>query len=480
MATPQYSPAPSGLDKQAFEQDGVPSNDEMKKRGESFIIRHGDTIPAHCLRGQCVNCSCCAASARNVCRQGLASKPAGLQATHSTLVKAMEHWADDWGKEECNHVKKLVMFHLADLDGARCVRMFALMSRAFMSPKFSLWTVCSWAATNSAHVASADLTFPFTLEIQSVPSRVCPALAIAPICTSDELALKAAECMAGDWSANELVYNLCEDEPHLRSMVVTGLGPALAMAKPKRTRMVNNDLQNLRDALREAAGPRVEPAGRSDRRRARRPRGAGDNGAAREGPAHRRGRLDSVGVEQPIDIAMGAIDEIAHDEELDVLIENAEEVAQVVDAMEEGDQLENEPVEEGDADEADERLQVEETAPEPHSFIDGPDSLGYCKDVRTGRSVMRVTPVFKGSVGVRCYVHKGTCTLAIAEWKLPSVMELRKWVAQAEAPPDGLSTDQRKVLARAHVASLARLRDQAVFPGRTRQSLIDEAREMQG
>jgi hypothetical protein len=114
--------------------------------------------------------------------------------------------------------------------------------------------------------------------------------------------------------------------------------------------------------------------------------------------------------------------------------------------------------------------------PSLDSYISGPTPMGYCTDTRNGRVCMRVTQVFnRTNVAIKCYTHSGKCTLAIPEWKLPPLASLRAWAARAQPVPAGASVAVKDAAIATHLGELKALRDQAVWPGRSRQSLVDEA-----
>ena len=110
----------------------------------------------------------------------------------------------------------------------------------------------------------------------------------------------------------------------------------------------------------------------------------------------------------------------------------------------------------------------------PARFVCGPNHLGYLRDRRFGQYYIARVTVFGGNTAVKCYVHQH-CSLAFAEWKLPKLQDLRCWAAEAERVDVRAEPAAKAVARDAHVAALRRLRDQAVWPGRTRQSLVDEA-----
>lgn len=119
-----------------------------------------------------------------------------------------------------------------------------------------------------------------------------------------------------------------------------------------------------------------------------------------------------------------------------------------------------------------------EVAPVVVGNMCGPTPLGYFTDRRVQRSIGRITgPFSDGSVGLRCSLHP-ECSLAMAEWKLPGLQELRSWFENAEVPLATATKGERRAMAKAHIAQLKVLREAAVWPGRTKQSLIDQAREI--
>ena len=92
------------------------------------------------------------------------------------------------------------------------------------------------------------------------------------------------------------------------------------------------------------------------------------------------------------------------------------------------------------------------------------------------RNVCRITAVYNKSVAMKCYVpgHTG-CSTSLAEWKLPSVDAIKNWAVSAKpAPPTATPADKKAAVAE-HRAAMQLLMNAAVWPGRTRQGLIDAA-----
>ena len=110
--------------------------------------------------------------------------------------------------------------------------------------------------------------------------------------------------------------------------------------------------------------------------------------------------------------------------------------------------------------------------PLPAGHIVGPSQLGYMYDTKLNRKAARLTDVWNSSVACKCYRHG--CSVSIAEWKLPSLDDLRRW-ASVEPLPAGATEQQKKAAKASHVREMERLRDMATWPGRTRQMLVDEA-----
>lgn len=95
------------------------------------------------------------------------------------------------------------------------------------------------------------------------------------------------------------------------------------------------------------------------------------------------------------------------------------------------------------------------------------------------RCVGRIT-IFGGNVAIKCNKHSD-CSLAVKEWQLPSLQELRQWYDKPPWPPTTATTAAKRALAKDHLNELRVLRDSATWPGtRTRQDLINEASELDG
>ena len=87
---------------------------------------------------------------------------------------------------------------------------------------------------------------------------------------------------------------------------------------------------------------------------------------------------------------------------------------------------------------------------EPWEELTPPGVLGYL--YRHGRQVLRIQrgrP--KNSCTVTCYRHPN-CILCLSLSRCPDDDALNRWVFEIDAPPDGVSADQRKALTAAHEA----------------------------
>lgn len=393
-------------------------------------------------------------------------------------------------------------------------RTFALLARAYCSPKFQLWCLCEELKASDGNPDS--LQFPVEIRIHSAPVLVCPASLRCNIATSDELATTVARAsLAGVWSAWEMEYKLSGDD-HLLGMIVSGKGDELPRTAPRgRGAPRNTDLTALREALREddlvmpkrpkaKARQRHSATGEVEGRGRRRGGGERGNssGGGRPGGAAQAQGAEAAGELEAQD---GALDEMPPFQvvDLDDPIDQAEVLeaagwlgapdgagaAPIPPAQDESEQ-EQVDVAPGEPDEPDGQGEpalvahvvggVAEDAPYgpptplESGLIRGPGPLGYFED-RTGRSMLRVTEKFKTSVGVKCLQHLGKCTLAMAKWRLPSRMALAALALNATPFPDHATRDEKHRIIQVYLQELRVMRDAAVALGRTRQSLLDEA-----
>ncbi|CAK0909705.1 unnamed protein product, partial [Prorocentrum cordatum] len=107
----------------------------------------------------------------------------------------------------------------------------------------------------------------------------------------------------------------------------------------------------------------------------------------------------------------------------------------------------------------DEPAAVDPPVPPPAvPAIVGPDGDGYFW--RDGYKIGRITPQFRGSQGVKCYLHRA-CSLPIPIRKMPSADRVREWLEMAElwTPADTGPTYTAK--RDAHMTALRRIRDEA-------------------
>lgn len=111
--------------------------------------------------------------------------------------------------------------------------------------------------------------------------------------------------------------------------------------------------------------------------------------------------------------------------------------------------------------------------PAPMTQVRGPDAFGYMRGL-DDRQMLRLTEGFKTSVGTKCHIHPGKCTLAVAEWKLPSRTALAGWCLGARPFPVNATPAEKQAIIAEHMSELRVLRDRVVWPGRKRQDLLDE------
>lgn len=490
---------PDRVQTKAYNQRGFPNDSQIREDSAKSVIRYTDVLAAEDLRGSDLRFEGCRGQARNVCKRQLQNESLEIARMVEVAHRAMVVWADRWGKTLSNSVSKLVMIE-AKAHG-RVARLFGLLARAYYSPKFSLWCLCDWGKDNSTSVCSDLLEYPFVVRICSAPCLVCPNVQRCHIISSDEFALLVARSVgAAEWTAWELQYRLA-DEESLTGMVVSGKGQELPMRAPVARAVANPELAVLKDMQRGSEPmPPARPSNTTSTHKV--PSGAGhsklghDQQAASPPPA-----LDSGIPEAADDEAIG-VDEMPRFQVSDLDPQDALEVMEaaglvgvVVEGMGpvEGERVghaaQDSDIEEVSGDEAaDDRAHVVGVAlgapatapaagpPSPLVRVQGPSELGYFLDSEAQRPLLRITPEFNRSVGVKCFVHPGKCTLAVASWKIPSRVALVAWALNAEPFPEGATTSEKDRIIRQHLDGLRDLRDAAQWPGRTRQSLIDEAK----
>jgi hypothetical protein len=136
-----------------------------------------------------------------------------------------------------------------------------------------------------------------------------------------------------------------------------------------------------------------------------------------------------------------------------------------------------------DASDANSEAEAEEVVPPPPppppdvmTLFRGPDRNGYITCVATGRNAGRVSGPYGPNVGIKCFQeHGGSCSIPLAEWKVPCRRDLFAWLAAAEPVDPRADGVVKKAAAGRHIAELKKLTATSTWPGRTRQSLVDEA-----
>lgn len=107
--------------------------------------------------------------------------------------------------------------------------------------------------------------------------------------------------------------------------------------------------------------------------------------------------------------------------------------------------------------------------------IIGPPALVYFLTAsQPCRTVCRITCVFKSIPSIKCYVHPG-CSIAMAEWKLPCNEAIKAWIAGAQPVPPTATAAAKADDVKSLCQAMKELAAAAVWPGRSRQVLIDSA-----
>lgn len=497
------------------------------------MVRHHEVKLPDELGGQGLQTSCCGASIHPVCKVGMAAEGPEMLRLHTRATKSLNMCVDRWGKDRSNSVRMLLMAEGTNEVG-QVSRQWALLTRAWFSPKWQLWSLCQ------ADGADAPvLRLPCVVRLGCEPTRLCPKQLSPTIRTGDELATAIARgSLGGDFQFFEVSYTMPADEPTLLTMLVTKLEAIDLSALSKRPQR-NQPLSDLR-ALGQQAPAFARGRGSKRTRATAVPKNLPSDGRpplvdAPSGIASHGSRLEDIATVGPAASAdmepqplIGG-DEVPIDAFDGFEADDLEEIiAAHVDYIDKGDRLESEGLEalgaeesqpmghehdllavvsdivpgaSGDADlpegvgqadgqlserrveassssvvgaEAAEPMVVQPPlqADDPLAVVKGPSSGGYFRHSLSERAIGRISPVFNKSVSVKCYAH-AKCQVAMAEWKLPSRAVLAKWLL--EALPDGNTPDERRAVAQAHMAALKAEVARSTPPGRERQALIDEA-----
>lgn len=355
---------------------------------------------------------------------------------------------------------------------------------------------------------------------------MCPGVAIPKIRTTAELAKDIASASpGGSYELYELSHDLDCNAPHLLAVVVRGMSPIQGSNAQKS--MQNKALLELRK-LSAPSGPAMDEASAlvasSGALRAATPRGKGrareqghrveaqaalpdipagadvnDRGVAEQSLLMPGPEVDSLLVDEgggaaddpfsdmdPSDImevieahqiylsapdaAAEASPEELADPEADTVLANfvagdAEPTEEIAPGQSSSSDV---PIAPADASARAVAAPAATAATAPRLAVLGPSKLGYSHDPRSGKHVARISPVFNKSVSVKCDVHP-RCQVAMVEWKLSPLAELREWVMEAQS--GGSDANAAKV----HMAALKSKVASAQCPGRLREDVIAEA-----
>lgn len=211
---------------QAYNKKGVPKDEDVFLNTEGFVVRHGDVKPPEDMRGGDLQLGCCQTSVRNVCVASLRAESEAAAKVYQQALASLTGCADFWGKVKCNKVEALLMIRISDSSGVVSSH-FALMVRAWFSPKWHLWAICE--------AIGSVVDFPYTIQLAEEHGRLCPGTAIPKIRTTAELAKqKAMATVGGQYELFELDYHMPSDADHLLTMVVQGMTPmGTRVAKPQ-------------------------------------------------------------------------------------------------------------------------------------------------------------------------------------------------------------------------------------------------------
>lgn len=481
---------------QAYNKKGFPKDEDVFHNTEGFVVRHGDVKPPEDMRGGDLQLGCCPTSVRNVCVASLRAESEAAAKVYQQALASLTGCADFWGKVKCNKVEALLMIRISDSSGVVSSH-FALMVRAWFSPKWHLWAICE--------AIGSVVDFPYTIQLAEEHGRLCPGTAIPKIRTTAELAKQIAMAtVGGQYELFELDYHMPSDTDHLLTMVVQGMTPmGTRVAKPQ-TR--NRALQELRSALggvgdqgdlvalgARRGGARPVPKGRGIGRGGRPSRGRPQAQGAARGEQENVAELvdrelsdnapaldneDGGGAEVALagEVEQDPFDDLGPDDVLEVVTaykdfvdgddDGAPAAATGVLSDDAGcDAIAPVVADDGVAEMANPAASSHEQAsatgaaaaagsneappppppqPEQRRRIKGPSGLGYFRDLAADRDIARISEVFtNNSVSVTCSTQS-KCRVAMAEWKLPSREDLVAWVANAQPVLRAESAAQKK------------------------------------
>lgn len=438
------------------------------------------------------------------------------------LRDGLNHFADGLSANEAKSTEVLVQFQALSLHGnQQPLRLFFLLGRRSLRPKFQLWVPCVRTGEAMAGTTLAgDDAYPFEVDLVGEQCRMGGGVALA-MWTSDEVARHLAQ-RSKRWVLQRLRFSI-PHRPHLLTNTVTGPvgGPANLEGAPKSHR--TSEFKQLSRVQARRGSQGTTGSGivfRASAKSSSSTPSAESRGNGLAPPA------------QPVAASDDPDDPLADlDEEvgLDVVFgDGAEQVAkcseQVLEALAEALlPLEDEADEEagethtprgeareesegaapptkdtttmaGAPDEAPTAREVasssanapqhvahqtsassaapasaaapapEEEAP-PASFGFAPDGSdisdpsGMAYMYRAGRSICRVNPT-KKNTAIRCYLHSGQCSLLISTYQCPPVSDIKKWLACAELVASTDTKQEADAKPQLHLAALKALRDQ--------------------
>lgn len=375
------------------------------KNPPTIVRRDVCCEPEHML-GQDLQVSSCLTNARNVCNAGLVAR--GLLVQQEAMHRMLGRLTDFVGKARSNSSDVLVLF---EFNGFKTF--FAMLTKGIFSPKIQMWALFQWSEENGHRADEADLRFPFRLRLASARSRLCQAILVPNIITSDEFAMLVEQ--GGACKTFMLQWEAALDAPDLLTVLVVDRQEhdfGFALGRP----VVPRDLalSDLRE-LHSASGDFFD-TGRPGGRRAAPQTGRAGTGGARgrtaaatsDGPAP--APLEDCDIDA-FGSGLGDLDDIGDSDVQEMLVVSEPDV---------------------DPDAAEERGAESPAAQEqpvtPEDELVGPSPLGYYRDTRLGRDVFRVSGPFSGnSMGVKCFLHP-QCSLAITSWKLPPPEKLKEWI----------------------------------------------------
>jgi hypothetical protein len=142
-------------------------------------------------------------------------------------------------------------------DGGVMQNCFAICTKAVFKPKHQFWAVCKYLDADAVHMASADLSFPFDVELVARTCKVSDAGRKLDVRTLNEFA-HTLTSSGTVWSAVELHYHIPPGDTLRISRVTSKSAQSILLSGPdvKKAKKIAEPKDDVLEALRKR--PRLD------------------------------------------------------------------------------------------------------------------------------------------------------------------------------------------------------------------------------